>query len=246
MVAVGNQSAFTVERRENKVFVKPTEEGARTNLFIWTTQGRYAYELVPAGAIEQMHFAIDQEPTVVSKSLEKQAPEKTLAQKDAGEKADPLPAEMLTEATPILVYGERETRGRVEVSMRELYEKGNRLYVRYAVVNHSAQAVPALLAERFPTHRHPGSAVSDRAGRPATRREIRAISEGEALGSLRRDRRERDRAGRPRRQRSRLGGVGATEGTRRSARVAIPVCGGCKRSGGRRSRFASFREPCRR
>ena len=31
MVAVGNRSAFTVERRENKVFVTPTDEGARTN-----------------------------------------------------------------------------------------------------------------------------------------------------------------------------------------------------------------------
>jgi hypothetical protein len=139
MVAVGNQSAFTVERRENRVLVKPTEDGAKTNLFIWTTQGRYAYELVPAGAIEQMHFAIDQRATVVSKSPEKEAAERALAQKDAREREDPLPIEMLTEARPILVYGERDTRGRVEVSMRELYEKENRLYIRYAVLNQSTK-----------------------------------------------------------------------------------------------------------
>ena len=42
MVAVGNQNAFTVERRENKVFVKPAEEDARTNLFIWTASGRFS------------------------------------------------------------------------------------------------------------------------------------------------------------------------------------------------------------
>ena len=65
MVAVGNRSAFTVERRENKVFVTPTDEGARTNLFIWTSGGRYAYELVPAADIDQMHFAIDQVATAV-------------------------------------------------------------------------------------------------------------------------------------------------------------------------------------
>lgn len=135
MVAVGNQSAFTVERRENRVLVKPTEDGAKTNLFIWTTQGRYAYELVPAGAVEQMHFAIDQKAAVVSKALERRPDEK----RDAGEKADPLPTEMLTEARPILVYGERDTRGRVEVSMRDLYEKENRLYIRYAVVNQSTK-----------------------------------------------------------------------------------------------------------
>ena len=46
----GQPERFHVERRENKVFVKPTEDGAKTNLFIWTTQGRYAYELVPAGS----------------------------------------------------------------------------------------------------------------------------------------------------------------------------------------------------
>ncbi len=64
--AVGNQGAFSVERRENKVFVKPVEEGAKTNLFVWTTAGRFAYELVPAPSVEQMHFAIDQAPTPVA------------------------------------------------------------------------------------------------------------------------------------------------------------------------------------
>jgi type IV secretory pathway VirB9-like protein len=32
MVAVGNQNAFSIERRENKVFVKPVEDEARTLL----------------------------------------------------------------------------------------------------------------------------------------------------------------------------------------------------------------------
>ena len=110
-----------------------------------------------------MHFAIDQKATVVSKSLEKQAAEKTLAQKDAGEKADPLPTEMLTEARPILLYGERDTRGRVEVSMRESVRKGKPSLSPVRRRQSVGEAVPALLAERFATHRHPGSAVSDRA-----------------------------------------------------------------------------------
>ena len=50
MVAVGNQGAFSVERRDNKVFVKPVEQGAKTNLIVWTTAGRFAYELVPAAS----------------------------------------------------------------------------------------------------------------------------------------------------------------------------------------------------
>jgi sulfur transfer complex TusBCD TusB component (DsrH family) len=128
MVAVGNRSAFTVERRENKVLVTPTDEGARTNLFIWTSGGRYAYELVPAADIDQMHFAIDQVSTAVTSSI----PAPPMA-----EVVPRLPVEMLTEAMPVLLTGERETNGRVEVTLRDLYRKNHRLYLRYAVVNHS-------------------------------------------------------------------------------------------------------------
>ena len=131
MVAVGNRSAFTVERRENKVFVTPTDEGARTNLFIWTSGGRYAYELVPAADIDQMHFAIDQVALAVTSSIP--AP----ATGEVAQTAERLPAEMLTAATPVLVTGERETSGRVEVTVRDLYRKNHRLYLRYAVANHT-------------------------------------------------------------------------------------------------------------
>ena len=41
------------------------------------------------------------------------------------------------EAMPVSVTGERETSGRVEVTVRDLYRKNHRLYLRYAVVNHS-------------------------------------------------------------------------------------------------------------
>ncbi len=130
MVAVGNRSAFTVERRENRVFVTPTDEGARTNLFIWTSGGRYAYELVPAADIDQMHFAIDQVALAVTSIP---AP----ATGEVPQTTERLPAEMLTAATPVLVTGERETSGRVEVTVRDLYRKNRRLYLRYAVANHT-------------------------------------------------------------------------------------------------------------
>src|SRR2546426_12481184 len=60
-VAAGS-SAFKIEWRENKVFIQPTEQTVATNLFIWTRSGRLNYELEPAGAVEQMDFAIDQTP----------------------------------------------------------------------------------------------------------------------------------------------------------------------------------------
>jgi hypothetical protein len=134
MVAVGNQSAFNVERRENKVFVKPAEDGAKTNLFIWTVAGRFTYELVAAKTVDQMHFAIDQPPAAVAVNFSTRSPQ------GFAEKARPLPAEMLTEATPIVPHGDRETRGRVEIALRDLYRAENRLYVRYAIINHSGRA----------------------------------------------------------------------------------------------------------
>ena len=131
MVAVGNQGAFTVERRENKVFIKPVEEGATTNLFVWTTAGRFAYELVPASSVEQMHFVIDQQPAPVAAKVPTQ-PDNRASTETSG-----LPAEMLTKAEPILLAGARDTQGRVEIALRDFYREHNRIYLRYAVINHS-------------------------------------------------------------------------------------------------------------
>src|ERR1700758_2969776 len=59
-VAVGSPQAFKVERRENKVFIQPLQDGAATNLFIWTATTRLNYELVPAVSdAGQMDLAID-------------------------------------------------------------------------------------------------------------------------------------------------------------------------------------------
>src|SRR5439155_3603469 len=60
-LAAAGSPLFKIERRENKVFVQPLEEGASTNLFVWTGSGRWNYELLPAASVETMHFAIDQQ-----------------------------------------------------------------------------------------------------------------------------------------------------------------------------------------
>lgn len=136
MVAVGNQSAFQVERRENKVFVRPVEEGAQTNLFVWTTAARFSYELAPAASVAKMHFAIDQAPQqahVAPAPLVDELPQKTA----------PLPAEMLTEAAPISLFGEREIKGRVVVTLHDLYRQPGRLFLRYRLVNRSVSGYQA-------------------------------------------------------------------------------------------------------
>src|ERR1035441_2471281 len=72
-VAVGS-SNFKVEWRENKGFIQPLEPNAATNLFIWTASGRQSYELVPAGSVDDMHFAIDEESVVTAAKREEPPP----------------------------------------------------------------------------------------------------------------------------------------------------------------------------
>src|SRR3989442_14468484 len=59
-LAAAGSPSFNIERRDNKVFIQPLEEGVSTNLFFWTGSGRWNYELVPAVSGETLHFSLDQ------------------------------------------------------------------------------------------------------------------------------------------------------------------------------------------
>jgi len=132
MVAIGNQSAFMVERRDNKVLVKPHEEGVSTNLFIWTPVRRYAYELVPAPDIARMHFTIDQLPAPRPVAALPSIPSPPPPAASEG----PL-REMLSSAVPVSVYGKRENTDRPQITIRSLYRHGDRIHLQYEVVNRS-------------------------------------------------------------------------------------------------------------
>src|SRR5437016_14586609 len=69
-LAAAGSPSFKIERRDNKVFIQPLEEGVSTNLFIWTGSGRWNYELVPAASVETMHFAVDQQTVAPSQTPE--------------------------------------------------------------------------------------------------------------------------------------------------------------------------------
>jgi Conjugal transfer protein len=60
VMAAAGSKAFTVERKDDKVFVQPQEENATTNLFIWTaSHRRYTYELETSPIVGQAEFALD-------------------------------------------------------------------------------------------------------------------------------------------------------------------------------------------
>ena len=146
-VAVGS-SNFKVEWRENKVFVQPLGPNAATNLFIWTPSGRQSYELVPAGSVGEMHFAIDEEPTKpVAKREDPPQPPSLIEQPK-------VPAAMLMESTPVKVVGSSKNHQKVEIVLQDVYRKDGRVYVRYAIVNGGRTvylpAAPEVFALRSP------------------------------------------------------------------------------------------------
>jgi hypothetical protein len=130
-VAAGS-SSYKIEWRENKVFVQPLDQEATTNLFIWTSSGRQSYELVPAQSVQDMQFAIDQEPAPHSAKVA--VPEKP-AEELRGAPDAKLASDMLFASTPVRLAGEIKRRGRVEVILKDVYRVNDRIYVRYAIQN---------------------------------------------------------------------------------------------------------------
>ena len=146
-VAVGS-SNFKVEWRENKVFVQPLEPEAVTNLFVWTASGRQSYELIPAGSVTEMHFAIDEDPgDVQTKRAEVTAPATAVEQPK-------IPPAMLMESTPVRVIRSAKNQPKVSVVLEDIYQKDGRVYVRYAIENGGSRtylpATPAVFALKSP------------------------------------------------------------------------------------------------
>lgn len=131
MVAAGSPS-FKIERRDNKVFIQPLEEGQSTNLFIWTPTTRYAYELEPAGAISSMHFAVDH-------SLATAQP---LANPPKAAASDSTSAitRALADSLPVKHETSPAVKDRVTVIVKDILKLDDRLLIRYSVRNQGTHA----------------------------------------------------------------------------------------------------------
>ena len=135
-VAAGS-AAFKIEWRDNKVFIEPTEPGVTTNLFIWTASSRLNYELQSAGEVGKMDFAIDYpRPTPAPPAAKVANP--SGSHLGAG---DPLATSY--EIGPMLggrpVHSEsvKPSEHRVDVSLKDLFEQNDTLFIRYEIRNNS-------------------------------------------------------------------------------------------------------------
>jgi hypothetical protein len=143
LAASGNPS-FKIERRENKVFIQPLEEGVSTNLFIWTASGRWTYELVPAISVETMHFAVDQQ--VASSSETTHEP---ITSTPDSSSSHSFAEEMLLFAKPIRNPGVKSGATQVAVFITDVFRKDDRLFVRYRIDNRSTHPYLAGQPEVF-------------------------------------------------------------------------------------------------
>lgn len=128
-MAAAGSSAFQIERHENKVFIKPLKPGAATDLFIWTTSQRFAYELLPPGEVSNMNFAIDSRAP---------APKAT---SDSSLRVEEVADMMLTRAflgaQRVNSGSIKDENGRVLVKIEHVFQSRSTLYIHYSVHNQS-------------------------------------------------------------------------------------------------------------
>ena len=134
-LAAAGSPAFKIERRDNKVFIQPLEEGSSTNLFVWTSSGRWSYELVPAASPATMHFAIDQKVAPSPQSKNTVIPDNGVSEANISQS---FAEEMLLFAKPIRNAGVKFSPTDVGVFITDVYRKDEQLFIRYVIDNRTA------------------------------------------------------------------------------------------------------------
>jgi hypothetical protein len=142
-LAAAGSPSFKIERRENRVFIQPLEAEASTNLFVWTSSGRWSYELVPAKSVETMHFAIDQQ--VAGPVQAENAPTSSLDSASSQWSAE----EMLVLSKPIRNFGVKVSSDQVGILITDVYRKAEQVFVRYVIDNRTSRPYASVVPEVF-------------------------------------------------------------------------------------------------
>src|SRR5262245_3914443 len=142
-LAAAGSPSFKIERRDNKVFIQPREEGASTNLFIWTGSARWNYELVPAASVEMMHFAVDQQVAASSRT------EEPIASPADATSSKSFAEEVLLFGKPIRNHGAKFGSRQVGIFITDAYRKDDQLFIRYMIDNRSTHPYVAVQPEVF-------------------------------------------------------------------------------------------------
>ena len=129
MVAAGGDS-FQIERRDDKVLIKPLESGKSTDLIVWTASRRFIYELEAPGEVKDMNFVLDNRiplsppPAAVS---------------TGEENADAALTAAFLAARPIDSRAIRDRRRGVTVRVEHVLLAKNRIYLHYSIRNQGSR-----------------------------------------------------------------------------------------------------------
>ena len=132
-LAIGDPDSFQVERHEDKVFLKPLQQGVSTNLFVWTASRELSYELDPAGQLAAMDVLVRAEPEPGPHANARASAELTDA--EIRKIASLVLAQTMMGVEDIAHDADKRPADRVQVTLDQVFRAKDRMYIRYSVVN---------------------------------------------------------------------------------------------------------------
>jgi hypothetical protein len=132
-LAIGDADSFQIERHEDKVFIKPLQQGVSTNLFVWTASRELSYELDPSGSLASMDVSIHADPGPNPRANAQSNEE--LSEERIHRIASLVLTQTLAGAEDIAQGSARAEHNRVQVTLEQVYRTGDQIYIRYSVAN---------------------------------------------------------------------------------------------------------------
>jgi hypothetical protein len=132
-LAIGDAESFQIERHDDKVFIKPLQQGVATNLFVWTASREVSYELDPAGSLSSMDVSIHTDP-VPNPRANAQSNEE-LSEEKIHKIATLVLTQSLAGAEDIVQDSTKTERNCVQVTIEQIYRSGEQIYLRYSIMN---------------------------------------------------------------------------------------------------------------
>jgi hypothetical protein len=118
-LAIGDADSFQIERHEDKVFIKPLQQGVATNLFVWTASRELSYELDPSGSLASMDVSIHTDPAPGPRA-------------NAQSNAELSEEKIRKIATLVLT---QTLAGAEDIAIDQIYRSEDQIYLRYSITN---------------------------------------------------------------------------------------------------------------
>jgi hypothetical protein len=132
-LAIGDADSFQIERHEDKVFIKPLQQGVATNLFVWTASRELRYELDPSGSLSSMDVLIRTDPAPNPRTVAHS--EEELSERKIHAVAVQVLTQTLVSTEDIVQDSTKIKLNRVQVAIEQIYRSGDQIYLRYSITN---------------------------------------------------------------------------------------------------------------